>query len=288
MRASHRHFWRSADGNVAMMFGFLAVPLIGMAGLAVDYTRASSVRAEMQNAADSAALAAASKLPDAAALSAAEQFFAAETSSLALAGPATVSVTKPSEYTVRVEASGKVETTLLAVLGQEISVGVGATAERGAPSKEIDLKIKEFNADAWDANTIAWYVVPEDSGEPADEDLTAVRSNDPQNPITGAPEKITIGADQEIGFAMINVTGGVKPYGKNGYGQPQGSVHYFYSHREPENVKITGSPDCTHGKVKQAWDDNGGGTDDNDYNDAVFEYQCTITASVPTDVRLIE
>ena len=47
--------------------------LIGMAGLAIDYTRASSVRAEMQNAADSAALAAASRLPDKKALRAAKQ-----------------------------------------------------------------------------------------------------------------------------------------------------------------------------------------------------------------------
>ena len=288
MRSSHRRLWRNADGNVGVMFGFLAVPLIGMAGLAIDYTRASSVRAEMQNAADSAALAAASRLPDKKALRAAKQFFTAETEALALAGPANVSVTSPTDYTVRVEASGKVETTLLAMLGQDMSVSVGATAERGAPSKVVDLTIKEFNADAWDANTIAWYVVPEDGGEPKHEDLTGVRSNDPKNPLTKTTDKITIGADQEIGFALVNVTGGVKGYGKNGYGQPQGSVHYFYSHLEPENVKITGSPDCTHGKTKQAWDDNGGGTDDNDYNDAVFEYECTITASAPTDVRLIK
>ena len=209
-------------------------------------------------------------------------------SALALAGPANVSVTSPTDYTVRVEASGKVETTLLAMLGQDMSVGVGATAERGAPSKVVDLTIKEFNADAWDANTIAWYVVPRTAANPNTEDLTAVRSNDPKNPLTKTTDKITIGADQEIGFALVNVTGGVKGYGKNGYGQPQGSVHYFYSHLEPENVKITGSPDCTHGKTKQAWDDNGGGSDDNDYNDAVFEYECTITASAPTDVRLIE
>jgi Flp pilus assembly protein TadG len=283
-----RRLWQSADGNVAVTFGILAIPLIGLAGLALDYTRASAIRAEMQNAADAAALAAAARLPDAAALANAETLFEAETSKLALKAPATIDVTKPSDYRITVAASGEVQTTLLALIGRTMNVGVAATAERAAPSKVVNLKVNKFNSDAYDANTISWYVVPKDEGVPADEDLTPILSNDPKHPIKNPPKQITIGADETIAFALTNVTGGVTPYGTNGYGQPQGSVHKYYSHFEPENVRITGAPDCEQGPVKQAWDDNGGKTDDNDYNDAVFQYECTIQPSAPTNVRLVQ
>ena len=42
-----------------MMFAVAAIPLIGVAGLAIDYYRATSAAAELQTLADSAALAAA-------------------------------------------------------------------------------------------------------------------------------------------------------------------------------------------------------------------------------------
>jgi hypothetical protein len=189
---------------------------------------------------------------------------------------------------VRVQASGQVNTTLLAVLGQGLDVAVSATAERSAPSKVVDLKINNFNADAYDANTISWYIVPKDESAPADADLNPILSNDPKHPIKDPPTQVTIGADQTIAFALTNVTGGVTPYGNNGYGQKQGSVHKYYSHLTPENVRIGGATDCVQGPIKQSWDDNGGKTDDNDYNDAVFQYDCTIVQSAPTSVRLVQ
>ena len=49
--------FRSArGGNVAIMFGFLALLLVGGVGAAVDYSRANWVRTSMQTAADSVAL----------------------------------------------------------------------------------------------------------------------------------------------------------------------------------------------------------------------------------------
>src|SRR5690606_23674331 len=46
-------------GSVAIQFGMIFVPLLGIAGIAADYGRALHTRQEMQSAADAAALAAA-------------------------------------------------------------------------------------------------------------------------------------------------------------------------------------------------------------------------------------
>ena len=59
-------FWRNEDGGIAVAFALAAVPMIGIAGMAIDYMRASEVRTALQVEADAAALAsAASKDPSA-------------------------------------------------------------------------------------------------------------------------------------------------------------------------------------------------------------------------------
>ncbi|CAN5267933.1 N/A [soil metagenome] len=49
-------FSRSRDGNIAMIFAIVMVPLIAFIGAAVDYSRANAARTSMQLALDSAAL----------------------------------------------------------------------------------------------------------------------------------------------------------------------------------------------------------------------------------------
>ena len=51
-----RDFRSARAGNVAIIFGLLAVLLLGGVGAAVDYSRANWVRASMQTAVDSVAL----------------------------------------------------------------------------------------------------------------------------------------------------------------------------------------------------------------------------------------
>jgi hypothetical protein len=59
-------FWRNEGGGVAVAFALAAIPLVGVAGLAVDYMRAAEVRSALQVEADATALAsAASKDPSA-------------------------------------------------------------------------------------------------------------------------------------------------------------------------------------------------------------------------------
>src|SRR5712671_7904646 len=51
-----RQFGRSKGGNITITFAFASIPLFGMAGAALDYSRANSARTAMQAAVDSAAL----------------------------------------------------------------------------------------------------------------------------------------------------------------------------------------------------------------------------------------
>lgn len=58
-----KKFLGQTDGNMAMMAAILLLPALGVAGLAIDYTRAENMREHLQGATDAAALAAAA-LPD--------------------------------------------------------------------------------------------------------------------------------------------------------------------------------------------------------------------------------
>ena len=53
-----RAFGRERRGNVSLLFGFSLVPMLGLAGLGVDYGIAYSAKTKLDNAADAAALAA--------------------------------------------------------------------------------------------------------------------------------------------------------------------------------------------------------------------------------------
>jgi len=53
---SFRAFRRAKEGNVAIMFAIAIVPIIGLVGAAVDYSRANSARSALQAALDATAL----------------------------------------------------------------------------------------------------------------------------------------------------------------------------------------------------------------------------------------
>ena len=64
LRAAAGHFAGANHGNVAVIFGIAAVPLLSFVGAAIDYSRANSARSSMQAALDSAALMVAKDLTD--------------------------------------------------------------------------------------------------------------------------------------------------------------------------------------------------------------------------------
>lgn len=56
VRSSAKKFRRAEGGNIAVMFAFAIVPILGFIGAAVDYSRVNSARTAMQTAIDTAAL----------------------------------------------------------------------------------------------------------------------------------------------------------------------------------------------------------------------------------------
>lgn len=62
MRRFCTRFWRNSDGAVAPVVALSLTALIAVGGIAFDYTRLAAMDSELQNAADQAALAAASQL----------------------------------------------------------------------------------------------------------------------------------------------------------------------------------------------------------------------------------
>lgn len=111
-------FCRDEHGGLAMITGLLVVPIFLMAGIALDYTRALSVRQQLQNAADAAALAAKGDPENAAA--AAEQ--AAQAYANANIGPLNGATLAPASV---VPTSDGYEVTLTASMPTSLSRAVG-------------------------------------------------------------------------------------------------------------------------------------------------------------------
>ncbi|MGE0213739.1 MAG: TadE/TadG family type IV pilus assembly protein [Parvibaculaceae bacterium] len=153
-----------ARGNIALSFALAAIPLIGVAGFAVDYARASYVRAYLQGEADAAALGTASTGKDSKATSWMDTFRAKVSEQLAHDTSTTnVEVTgewiSSSDY--RVTASGQVPLTLLSIvpgLSESFRVEVESIAQIIKPKLVYKPpKLTNLDPDASDYNRIYIY-----------------------------------------------------------------------------------------------------------------------------------
>lgn len=137
-------FQRDRRGNVAMIFALVGAALIGMVGLTIDFTRAQSLRAQMQNAVDGAVLVAerSSNLTNAERDAAARAYFDQTFGSQPVQGDITFHVVQLQTGGHRVEASGYFDNGLSLVarmLGQStsgnwnVSVAAEAQAEASPP-----------------------------------------------------------------------------------------------------------------------------------------------------------
>ncbi|MET3890635.1 Flp pilus assembly protein TadG [Bosea sp. OAE506] len=137
-------FRKDRSGNVAVLFGFAAVPLIGLAGAVVDYGRAASARTTLNAAVDSAALMVArdaSKMTDSQLRTRAEALIRANFSgntSATLDGY-TVTIDRTAR-TVNVTANGTVETSLARVMGFD-TVAVASSAQSAWGTNTIELAL---------------------------------------------------------------------------------------------------------------------------------------------------
>jgi hypothetical protein len=124
-----KDFANNERGAVALIFAFALIPVLGFAGAAVDYVRATQSRGKVQAAVDGAALAAVlAQVPTVSERQAAAQkVFGAIRSEGLIATPA-FSITNTS---ATVTASGQVDTSLLKVLHvPQIAIASRAKAEK--------------------------------------------------------------------------------------------------------------------------------------------------------------
>ena len=126
LRAAAGHFPSANHGNVAVIFGIAAVPLLSFVGAAIDYSRANSARSSMQAALDSAALMVSKDLTDGTILpsdintKAQAYFTALYTNKDAQSDPVNATYTAASgstPATVLIKGSGAVKTDFMKLAG---------------------------------------------------------------------------------------------------------------------------------------------------------------------------
>ena len=136
-------FTRSRRGNVAMMWAFMGAVLIGLVGLTVDFTRAQAIRAQLQNAADGAALVAErnTMMNEAQRTAAARAFFDAEMGDYA-ADVSEFRVEDLGEVGHRVQAAIPMDLTLARLVRNEPwTIRVESQAEQGGRDIEVAVVV---------------------------------------------------------------------------------------------------------------------------------------------------
>lgn len=134
-------FGRDRRGNVAMMWALMGTVLIGLIGITVDFTRAQALRAQLQNAADGAALVAerSSNLPMPQRIEAARAFFDAEMGAHASSATFTVELMEDGGHLV--DASMPMPVSLARIVeNRDWTLQVEAVAEANAsPPIEVAM-----------------------------------------------------------------------------------------------------------------------------------------------------
>ena len=139
MHSVVKSFQHRQDGNIAVIFGLALIPLLLCTGVAVDYSRASSARAEMQSALDAATLAVAQ---DAKTLTAAQlQASINSKFNAALKRSDIAHVTVNAEYanaTLRSSAAATVSNSFL-TLGGIDHTNIGVSSESVFATGKLDV-----------------------------------------------------------------------------------------------------------------------------------------------------
>jgi Flp pilus assembly protein TadG len=128
-------------GNVALMFGLLAIPIFGLAGAAIDYSIAARDRGSLQEAIDAGALAGSRLLnvqSEAQARAQAEAMVRANLPERLRTVPLTISVVNNGQ-SMQISTSHSVPTSILQILGRS-AIDVTASTTALAPAyREIEL-----------------------------------------------------------------------------------------------------------------------------------------------------
>jgi Flp pilus assembly protein TadG len=139
-RTAARRFAGAKQGNIAVIFGIAAVPIISFVGAAIDYTRANNARTQMQAALDSVSLMLSKDLTDGIIQPSdinakAQTYFAAlfnNNDAKAVTVTATYTASTGIGSTIVVNGSGNVTTDFLQVAGfPKLNFGTSATSAWG-------------------------------------------------------------------------------------------------------------------------------------------------------------
>jgi Flp pilus assembly protein TadG len=159
----HSHaaaFRNDRRGNVAVMFAMAVLPIVGIVGAAVDYSRANSARTELQSALDSTALMlskeAATDTSAQLQANAAKYFNALFTLKSAGDVQLSVSFTQSGGSAVTVTGSLSVPTSFLGVIGyNNIVIGGSSTAKWGATRLRVALVLDNTGSMAFSGKMTA-------------------------------------------------------------------------------------------------------------------------------------
>jgi Flp pilus assembly protein TadG len=144
LRATYRRFARANEGNTLVTFALAFVPLVGLTGAAVDYSRAYSVRTTMQAAADTTALMVAQTAPSQSATDLESQastyykalFSRTEASNLQV----TATYTATGGATVVINATANYKTSFMGIMGfPSLPLAVNSTATFGNKRLRVAL-----------------------------------------------------------------------------------------------------------------------------------------------------
>jgi Flp pilus assembly protein TadG len=238
-------FGRDRRASLALWFAVALVPILYGLGAALDYGRSVNFKQQLQDAADSAALAGAGVYTTgsaaAAATTVAQTYMNNFATSMGAAANIAYTVSLSSAasgstttvYAVTVAATGTVANSIMAGFNSATThVSVRAKAQN--PVYTLTLKLSSFASSAADADSLFYYVVPADGSAPAASATTQFFTNNGVNTATQFTIQLT--ANQKLGFMLKNITGGRVLYPLNGYGGLYGSYHYFYSHLFPPSA----------------------------------------------------
>ena len=150
LRAIARRFIGASQGNIAPIFAIIILPILGFAGAAIDYTRVSSARSQMQGALDSTALMVGKDLSSGAITASqvsakAQSYFTAlytsrDASNISVT--ATYSASNALGSTILVTGSATVTTDFLRVAGYpQINFGTTSTSAWGLTKLRVAMAL---------------------------------------------------------------------------------------------------------------------------------------------------
>ncbi|CCE01436.1 pilus assembly protein TadG-related protein [Bradyrhizobium sp. STM 3809] len=134
LRSRSRRFWRAQDGQISMIFAITIIPIVIAIGTAVDFSKSSDTKTQLQKAVDAAVLAGVIQ-PSGQQVSTANAIFKGDFGGR-FGTSATASFTANSDGSLTGSASATVNTSFLTVMGtSSLGISASATAKAGAQSK---------------------------------------------------------------------------------------------------------------------------------------------------------